>query len=83
MQTAYFSANIATNERDKQSLLCYFTASEVYIRDLSQKNSFLNSKISKHNTINIPAKKSIFAKNYGRAREKHASAITKNSVRHD
>ena len=57
MQTAYFSANIATNERDKQSLLCYFTASEVYIRDLSQKNSFLNSKISKHNTINIPAKK--------------------------
>ena len=35
----------------------FFTASEVYIRDLSQKNSFINSKISKHNTINIPAKK--------------------------
>jgi len=29
----------------------------VYIRDLSQKNSFINSKISKLNTINIPAKK--------------------------
>ena len=39
----------------------FFKASEVYIRGLSsnicKKNSFLNSKISKHNTINIPAKK--------------------------
>ena len=29
-------ANIVTNERDRQSLLWHFTASEDYVRDLSQ-----------------------------------------------
>ena len=44
-------ANIHTNEREILSLLNFFTAAAVYIRDLSQKKRIFNNQCSNSENI--------------------------------